>query len=253
MIGIVWGAAPAVNIYGNIARSFDPPTTTELANPDGVSGFNKDLDPQTATNYEIGVKGLLPGRARYEVALFYIEVDDELVRYELSGSGQSFFENAGSSTHKGLESALTMELFPGLTGTLAYTWSDFSFDIFKDRGGNNFNGNKIPGVPDNQFHLELSYQHPTGFYASWDVLYADSFYADNANTVKSGTYTVANLRAGLARQWGHWEIAPFIGINNMFAEEYFDNIRLNAGFGRYFEPAPKRNFYGGIGIRYNFD
>jgi iron complex outermembrane receptor protein len=253
MIGAVWSINPAVNLYGNIARSFDPPTTTELANPRGTSGFNPDLEPQTATNYEIGVKGLLPGRVRYEVALFYIEVDDELVRFELSGSGQSFFENAGSSTHQGLESALTMELLPGLTGTLAYTWSDFTFDTFRDRSGNNFNGNKIPGVPDNQFHFELSYQHPSGFHAGWDLLHADSFYADNANTVRSGAYTVANLRAGLTRQWDQWEVSPFIGINNMFAEEYFDNIRLNAGFGRYFEPAPERNYYGGIGIRYNFE
>jgi len=39
----------------------------------------------------------------------------------------------------------------------------------------------------------------------------------------------------------------------MFAEKYFDNIRLNASFGRYFEPAPKRKYYGGFGLRYNFD
>lgn len=253
MIGAVWSINPAVNLYGNIARSFDPPTTTELANPRGASGFNRNLDPQTATNYEIGVKGLLPGRVRYEVALFHIEVDDELVRYELSGSGQSFFENAGSSTHQGLETALTMELYPGLTSTLTYTYSDFIFDTFRDRSGNNFDGNEIPGVPDNQFHIELHYQHPAGFHASWDLLHADSFYANNANTVSSGAYTVANLRAGFTRQWDHWEISPFIGINNMFAEEYSDNIRLNAGFGRYFEPAPERNYYGGIGLRYNFD
>ena len=253
MIGAVWSINPAVNLYGNIARSFDPPTTTELANPSGTSGFNRDLDPQTATNYEIGVKGLLPGRIRYEIALFHIKVDDELVRFELSGSGQSFFENAGSSTHQGLESALTMELLPGLTSTLTYTWSDFSYDTFRDRSGNNFDGNEIPGIPDNQFHIELNYQHPSGFYADWDLLHADSFFADNANTVRSGAYSVANLRAGLIRQWDQWEVSPFIGINNMFAEEYFDNIRLNAGFGRYFEPAPKRNYYGGIGIRYNFD
>ena len=253
MIGAVWSINPAVNLYGNIARSFDPPTTTELANPSGASGFNRDLDPQTATNYEIGVKGLLPGRIRYEIALFHIKVDDELVRFELSGSGQSFFENAGSSTHQGLESALTMELLPGLTSTLTYTWSDFSYDTFRDRSGNNFDGNEIPGIPDNQFHIELNYQHPSGFYADWDLLHADSFFADNANTVRSGAYSVANLRAGLIRQWDQWEVSPFIGINNMFAEEYFDNIRLNAGFGRYFEPAPKRNYYGGIGIRYNFD
>ena len=44
-----------------------------------------------------------------------------------------------------------------------------------------------------------------------------------------------------------------MGVNNMFAEKYFDNIRLNASFGRYFEPAPKRKYYGGFGLRYNFD
>ena len=253
MAGVVWTINPAVNLYGNIARSFDPPTTTELANPGGAAGFNSDLKPQTATHYEIGVKGLLPGRTRYEIALFHIKVDDELVRFELSGSGQGFFENAGSSTHNGLETALTMELLPGLTSTLTYTYSDFSFDTFRDRDGNNFDGNKIPGVPDNEFHIELSYQHPAGFYASWGLLHADRFFADNANMVKSGSYNVANLRAGTIHSWDQWEISPFIGINNLFAEEYFDNIRLNAGFGRYFEPAPKRNYYGGIGLRYNFD
>lgn len=253
MAGIVWTINPAVNFYSNIARSFDPPTTTELANPSGASGFNSALKPQTATNYEIGIKGLLPGRIRYEIALFHIKVDDELVRFELTGSGQSFFENAASSTHQGLETALTMELLPGLTSTLTYTWSDFTFDTFRDRSGNSFDGNKIPGVPDNEFHIELSYQHPTGFYASWDLLHADSFYADNANTVKSVAYNVANLRAGFVQQWNQWEIAPFIGVNNMFAEDYFDNIRLNASFDRYFEPAPERNYYGGIGMRYNFD
>ena len=253
MAGVVWTINPAVNLYCNIARSFDPPTTTELANPGSAAGFNSDLKPQTATHYEIGVKGLLPGRMRYEAALFHIKVDDELVRFELSGSGQSFFENAGSSTHNGLETAFSMELLPGLTSTLTYTYSDFSFDTFRDRNGNNFDGNKIPGVPDNKFHIELNYQHPTGFYASWDLLHADSFYADNANTVKSGSYNVANLRAGTNYSWNQWEISPFIGINNLFSEDYFDNIRLNAGFGRYFEAAPKRNYYGGIGLRYNFE
>jgi iron complex outermembrane receptor protein len=253
MIGLVWNINPAANLYGNIARSFDPPTTTELANPSGTSGFNPDLEPQTATNHEIGIKGLLPGRIRYEIALFHIKVDDELVRYELSGSGQSFYENAGSSTHNGLETALTLEVASGLTSTLTYTWSDFTFDDFRDRNGNIYDGNKIPGIPDNEFRIELNYQHPSGFYASWGLLHAGSFYADNANTVKSGAYNVANFRAGFVQQRDQWEISPFIGINNMFAEEYFDNIRLNASFDRYYEPAPERNFYGGIGIRYNFD
>ena len=217
------------------------------------TGFNSDLKPQTATNYEIGIKGLLPGRVRHEIALFRIEVDDELVRYELAGSGQSFYENAGSSTHQGLETALTVDLLPGLTGSLTYTWSDFSFDRFRDRNGNRFDDNKIPGVPDNQFHIGLDYQHHGGFHAAWDLLHADSFFADNANTVKSDAYTVSNLRAGYTQYWHKLEISPFLGINNLLDEEYFDNVRLNAGFGRYFEPAPERNYYGGISLRYNLN
>ena len=252
MLGVVWSVSPAVNLYGNIARSFDPPTTTELANPTGTSGFNSDLQPQTATNYEIGAKGLLPGRARYEIAIFDIDVDDELVGFELSGAGQTFFENAGSSTHRGIESALTLKLLPSLSGTVAYTYSNFTFDRFRDRSGNNFEGNKIPGVPDHQFHVEMNYQHPAGLFASGDLLYASSFYADNANTVRSGAFAVANLRAGVIAEWDRWELSPFLGVNNVFDEEYFDNVRLNSGNGRYYEPAPERNIYGGVTVRYNF-
>jgi hypothetical protein len=31
-----------------------------------------------------------------------------------------------------------------------------------------------------------------------------------------------------------------------------DNIRLNAAFGRYYEPAPERNLYAGMSLRYGF-
>jgi len=251
-VGLNWTIKPAINLYANIAQSFDPPTTTELANPSGASGFNSQLKPQTAINFEIGIKGIMPAKLRYELALFHIEVDDELIRYEQEGSGQSFFENAGSSTHNGLEAALSMEIIPGLTSTLAYTYSDFSYDSFADRNGNNFDNNKIPGVPDNQLYLGISYQHQSGYYANWDILYNSSFYADNANTVKSDSYTTSNFRAGYTQQVKHWEISTFIGINNLFDQEYFDNIRLNASYGRYFEPAPERNYYGGISLRYNF-
>ena len=71
--------------------------------------------------------------------------------------------------------------------------------------------------------------------------------------MKTDSYNVANLRAGLKRTVKQWDISPFIGINNMFNEEYFDNIRLNANFGRYFEPAPERNYYAGVNVRYNFN
>ena len=231
---------------------FEPPTTTELANPLAATGFNQSLDAQTATNYEIGIKGLLPAKSRYEVALFHIDIEDELVPFELAGSGQTFFENAGESTRSGVEASLVIQPLAGLTTTLTYTYSDFTFDRFRDVNGNVFDGNKTPGVPDNQFYADVSYFHPTGFYASGNILYAGSFFADNANTVKIDSYTVANVRVGYIHETGGWELSPFVGLNNISNEKYNDNIRINAGFGRYFEPAPEFNAYGGFTIRYDF-
>jgi iron complex outermembrane receptor protein len=43
---------------------------------------------------------------------------------------------------------------------------------------------------------------------------------------------------------------PYVGINNLFNEYYNSNIRINAFGGRYYEPAPERNVYAGIVIRY---
>ncbi len=252
MAGLDWSVHEGLNFYGNISSSFDPPATTDLANPDGATGFNQALDPQTATNYEVGIKGLLTGRMRYEVALFFIDVRDEIVPYELSGSGQSFFENAGASSHDGLEASLSAELFPGLTATVTYTWSDFTFDQFQGLDGEDYNGNRIPGVPEHLFNFDLYWSHPSGFFAGWDTLYVGRFYADNANTVETDDYFVSSLRAGYRWTGGDWIFEPFLGVNNLFNEKYMDNIRLNAAFGRYYEPAPERNVYAGASLRYEF-
>lgn len=252
MAGVNWAVLDSVNLYANISSSFDPPATTELANPDGPTGFNQDLESQTATNYELGMKGLITGRLRYELALFHIDVKDEIVPFELEGSGQSFFENAGSSTRDGLEASLSMELVRGLTGTATYTWSDFVFDEFRGVDGQIYDGNRIPGIPEQLFNIDLSWSHDSGFFASWDALYVGSFFADNANEVKTEDYLVSNLRAGF--RWGSekWLFEPFIGINNLFDKKYMANIRLNANFGRYYEPAPERNTYGGFLLQYSF-
>lgn len=252
MAGLDWAIREGFNLYGNISTSFDPPATTELANPYGPTGFNGELKPQTATNYELGVKGLLSGRMRYELALFHIKVKDEIVPFELEGSGQSFFENAGTSSHDGLEASMSAELAPGLTATATYTWSYFVFDEFQGLDGESFDGNRIPGVPEQLFNLDLYWTHPGGFYVGWDLLYVGRFYADNANSVETDDYIVSGLRAGYRWTGGDWTLEPFIGVNNLFDEKYMDNIRLNAAFGRYYEPAPERNAYAGVSLRYGF-
>jgi hypothetical protein len=42
------------------------------------------------------------------------------------------------------------------------------------------------------------------------------------------------------------QIIPFIGVNNLFDNQYSGNVRINAFGGRYFEPAPDRDVYAGM-------
>ena len=250
-LGLVWSPLAWLNLYGSFSTSFETPTTTEFANPTG-GGFNPDLTSATAMNFELGAKGLLPGRLRYELAVFRVKVDDELVPFELPGqSGRSFFRNAGESTRDGVELGLSVEPLPGLLGSLSYTWSDFRYDRYSTPGGV-FDGNRIPGVPSHRLFLEAAYRHTSGFYAMWDVQFVDGFYADDANTVRTNDYWVSNIRIGHRFRFGNVEIEPFAGVKNLFDNRYDANVRINAFGGRYFEPAPDRNFHGGLRLRYDF-
>ncbi len=251
-IGLLYSHSPSFNLYGNISTTFETPTTTEFANPSGAGGFNPDLEPMTAVNYEVGVKGGFKGKLHYELAVFTVRAKDELIPFQLPDfPGRTFYQNAGKSTRNGMELGLRAELLKGLTLTGAYTYSDFFFEEFRTADGV-FDDNQIPGIPRNQIYGEIAYFHPSGLYGVWNVLFVDEVFVDNANTVKSDAYTLSDLRLGYMKHSGNWEFSPFIGLNNLFDEEYNANVIVNAGGGRFFEPAPGFNVYGGIHLGYSF-
>jgi iron complex outermembrane receptor protein len=249
-VGLRYSPRSGLNLYTNISRSFESPSAVELRDPDGA-GFNQNLDPQTATNYEVGVKGRLASRARYDVALFTMDVEDELVPFDIAGT--TYYENAGKSKRNGLEAQLVVEPITNMVASLAYTYSDFEFEDFIDDDGNDFGGKTIPGVPDHLLNADVTYTHQNGLYSQVSLLYVDEIFANNANTVSNKSYTVTDLRLGYTRFFGNWEISPFIGVNNLFDKQYNGNVRINAFGGRYFEPAPDRDVYAGMTLRYDFN
>ena len=86
------------SIFASISSSFETPTTTELANPDTSGGFNALLKPQEANNIEIGYKSIKNDIYR-EIAVFNIDLNDELVPYELEEfPGRTFYSNVGKSS-----------------------------------------------------------------------------------------------------------------------------------------------------------
>ena len=244
--GVLWAINQKTNLYTNISSVFETPTFTELANV-ATGGF-ANVSAQKALNYEIGVKGHVNSRFNYDLAVFHIDVEDEIVNIVNIG-GRSFFNNA-DTTRNGVEATVSFIPVAGVNMLMSYTYSDFSFDNFPASDCTTCAGNELPGLPEHNFYAELGYTHPSGFFSSIDFQYVSNMYVDNANTAQNRPYGVSNLRAGYIKTMGDLEITPYMGINNLFDEEYVGNVRINAFGGRYFEPAPEYNIYAGLNVKY---
>jgi iron complex outermembrane receptor protein len=256
MIGLVVEITDDLNFYTTYSSAFETPTTTEFNRQDGLGGFNQVLEPQIARNFEIGLRGALGDSQRYEVAVFTIDVEDELIGREIPTSpGRNFFENAGETTREGLEFSWIANPTDRIETTVSYTYSDFKFDRFTETiGAASFDrsGLVIPGTAENTLFAELAYRAPRGWYAAADALYVDEQFGDNANAVVIPDYTLTNLRFGYDVDLGSFTLSPFVGVNNLLDEEYTSNVRINAAAARYFEPGPGRNGFAGITLDWKF-
>jgi iron complex outermembrane receptor protein len=250
-LGLSYRFTRLFNLYANVGSSFETPTLQELsANPDGGGGFNPDLTPQQAINYEVGSKGSWGEDLQYSVAAFFIQVENELVPYEIAAFAErEFFRNAGSSDRLGIEAYLMASPLKGFTVTASYTFQQFTYGSYQVRDVR-FDGNRLPAIPQHSGYLGVRYAHRAGGYAhGWTTL-VGSMYADDANQATVDPYAVVNLRAGWVITIGQVEIEPYLGVNNLLDAVYPGNVRINAFGGRYFEGAPTRNVFGGLRVRF---
>lgn len=257
-VGLTVSPTQSFTAYGNVGTSFETPTTTELANrPTGAGGFNPDLQPQTATNFEIGARGIVDGRANWSVALFQANVREELISFEVPDPlfpGRRYFRNAGSARHRGLEVGGAVGFARGLELLASWTYSDFEYTDYRI-GSFDLKGRALPGIPKHVLHLGLRAQpaFARGGWADVDFAYSSGVSVDDtlAAAVPVDGWAVTNVRLGWQGSVGRVRVAPFVALNNVFNTKYVGSVVINAAPiggapGRYYEPAPGRNLYLGF-------
>ncbi|MES2519968.1 MAG: TonB-dependent receptor [Bacteroidota bacterium] len=249
MFGFSYAPTPSQSIFTNFSTNFEMPSLNELSNnPTGTGGFNPTLNPQKSRNFEIGYKGILSKKFRADLSLFYIDVEDEIVPFQLPNQvGRTFFRNAGLSERKGIELGLTYKIKAGLTTYFNYTYSDFQYKSYQTTAGT-FNGNILPGIPKHNIYGEIRYFPHMGIYAIAQIRSISKIYADDANTTINNGYVTVNLRVGYKKNISNFQIEPFIGVNNLLNEIYNANVQINAAANRYFEPASGSFVFGGITV-----
>lgn len=245
-IGASWSFDTRFIPYVNVSTAFETPTTTELVNqPNGAGGFNPELGPQRAVNYELGARGEPRQGISYSVAVFLGRVTDAIVQQSEVG-GRAFFRNAGKTHNDGAEVGLTVSPLSALTLSAAYTYARYRFS------SDSLDGNRLPGVPEHFWRLGVRTVLPAGFYADADHTISTSVAADDANTIIVPAWGagVTNLRLGWSGNTGGLRLAPFLGLNNLWDRRYIGSVTLNGVGGRVIEPAPRRVVYLGTEIGY---
>jgi iron complex outermembrane receptor protein len=234
-----------LDVYTNVGQSVESPTTTELAvRPGGGAGLNPDLDLQRATSLEVGLRGER-GPVSGELAGFHMWLRDELVPFEDPVTQQTFYRNAGRSHRTGAEAAATVALRQDLALRVAYTWLRARFDDYAPMEMD-FAGNAVPGIAPHHLSASLGWRHERGLFTSVETSYLRRMYADDANTEQAPGHVLVELGAGYRGCTGPLRYQVNAGVANLFDEVYVDNLRLNAGGGRYFEPGMPRRIFAGL-------
>lgn len=240
----------AWNVYLSAGRGYETPTINELSyRSDGQSGLNFALQPSTSETLELGSK-MRVGNGLISAAIFETNTKNEIVTAS-SSNGRSSYQNAGSTQRRGLELAWDQAIASNWRLKMAWTLLDAHY---KDDAGTTIkSGNRMPGIARNSVFASLGWQPEQGWYAGGDIRYLSQIAANDANTANAPAYTTVALNTGYKWVKGNWVLNGYTRVDNLLDRHYVGSVIVNESNGRYYEPAPGRNYGVGLSLAYSFE
>jgi iron complex outermembrane receptor protein len=261
-VGFVWQAQPTIQVFGNASRAYEPPLILELTAPGQIGGNLSQLDAQTSWQFEVGTRGRWGERFAWDVSVYDIELWDEIQNVNVQPfPGAPFtiprYQNIDRSRHTGVEVGadvlllrdIAMRLGLGRMGDtlrarVAYTWSRFVF--VNDPV---FNNNDLPGAPVHFINTEMRYDHASGFWIAPGVeIVPQGYYVDSANTTRTPSYTLVNVKMGY--EYKPWNLGIFFEGRNLGDKSFVSAVAVDDANRNYFYPGDGRGFYGSVAWRW---
>ncbi|HYH40911.1 MAG TPA: TonB-dependent receptor, partial [Burkholderiales bacterium] len=253
--GVTFDASQDLKLYVNAGRGFETPTFAEIAYRAGTApGLNFGLRPSISRHREAGAKLRLGQNHRATLAVFRIDVEDEIV-VDTSGGGRNTFKNAAQTQRRGIELGWQGR-WKAFEAALAYTYLNAQFDQPFSSGATPTvvpAGRRLPGVPATTLYGEVVWRDAaTGFHAAAEARYNGRVYVDDANTDSAAPYVAANVRIGFEQRAKRLRFSQFLRVDNVFDREYIGSVIVADGNSRFFEPAPGRNWLAGVSAEVTF-
>ena len=260
-----------ISAYANVSRGYTPPTSS-----DAVITYtgepNDGLEPERATQYEVGSKGsFLDDRLSYQVALFDMRVSDKLSPHGVFDTDgtvlYSYTVNAGDQKDRGIELAAGYALIDSPTQLVSfvrpfvsYTFSDFEYSDFKSVNNDNaatvdYTGKRVVGVARNVVNFGVDARLRSGVYMNTTYHRTDGIPISYDNAHRAPGFSLLNAKVGFAHEvGGRFTIDAFAGGENLGNSRYYTQVFLNHKFDspqppHMYLPGPyEAKFYGGLKV-----
>jgi iron complex outermembrane recepter protein len=206
---------PNLNAYASITRGYKPSGLNYRTD----SPTDLIFDKETSWNYELGLKSSwLNDRLTVNLAGFIHTVDDYQVSIFDDSLLSNTIGNAGVDI-SGLELEMRGTPVKGLDLIAGFGYTNAEFSNF-DSNGTNFNGNKLPYVPEFTYNLAAQYRSPGGWLGRVELLGLGKYNFDEANRFQQDSFALLNARIGYeAKGYG-----IYLFGNNLLDKEYLANV-----------------------------
>jgi iron complex outermembrane receptor protein len=249
--GLIASMGQAGEIYGNVSRLFEAPTTFEME--DDVRGGNATLDPMSGTVAEVGWRSnastLRRTRMHWDIAAYYARLSDEILSMDdPDAPGNSLTTNIDRTTHAGIEALVGATVDLGAQHRLE-PLATVTYNHFRFAGDPIYGDNRLPAAPTAAVRGEVLYRHARGFYGGPTFDLVGRRYADFANSYTVDGYALMGLRGGLAGRG--WEL--FAEVRNLFDTDYVATLsvlNVAATDARVLYPGTPRSVYTGLRLSF---
>ena len=231
------------NIYLRYANGFRIPQASRLYSMQ--KGYEEvSLDPETSNTFEIGYKKLFGAKGYFELATYYMTIDDTIVRYRNDATGDYYYANGGSTLHRGIELTLAAKMSEELSCKVAYSYSRHNY-----RDDPKYGSNEMQQAPNHLGNLRLIYSPASvkGLKIMGEYVYVGPWWLDDAHTGgRYEGYSIGNIKADYSYD-SHWRF--FAKVNNITDERYASRARYAWGKTDY-TPGDPRELYAGLEYRW---
>ena len=180
-LGLIYDINERLNAYLAYRHAFRIPSAGQLFR----SGSTQDstaLEPVKADSIEVGLRGEWGHRGSFEISLYDMRKEDDILSIQDTGTGARRNTNAGETRHRGIELGVAQRLGSSLDVSVAYSRNQHEYRDWVDRSGD-FSGNDMPDAPRSFANIRLNY-HPLalkGGYLEVEWSHQGPHWLDEAN------------------------------------------------------------------------